>query len=621
MAASTSPRRYSVLYFKRTNKMHKFRGREDGILIVSPPPSCACKLVSANDDDDVDVDVDDDEGDDDDEEEGPRRGGVGTTKKRAYAAFKKRGSKASSATKKSAANPVWSGVDPVLSRRAHSLLAPADNDTTGAKTTIDADDTLVLSGQWECVIVCSMEDENDEKTTRARPPPPPRAPLGALQRRVGPGLAGAGSAPLVARRTLGGPKTAAGPSKGGAHPPPPPFAASRAGKNAIPLPPMPGATTGVVARGSGAFAAPGARRTLGGSAASAPSSSSSSSLGGALAVASDDGDDEDADSKKVEALERERARRAGMMDKFRKKDAPSGRSASSMMPSVRPPSKGGGARGDVGGVMKGSGSGDDFPGAKGERINLPSYVRGALRPHQREGIAFLWNCVTGVNEGIACAYANVVATSSRGCDSSDESEVDDGDGEGDDDDDVVGASRKKACVVSKSDVVPRGAVLADEMGLGKTLMTISTIYAYHRLHRDRRFIVVCPSTLVSNWSSEFDKWLGKASQPKRIVVRNGVESEGLRSLKSFVPLKQNQSEVLILSYEIFRLHVNVIKEANKVGILVVDEGHRLKNTSGSQILTALNSVSVESRILISGTPIQVSILAHPPTPVSLESTQ
>ena len=107
---------------------------------------------------------------------------------------------------------------------------------------------------------------------------------------------------------------------------------------------------------------------------------------------------------------------------------------------------------------------------------------------------------------------------------------------------------------------------------------------------------------------------------ERPVVRNGVESEGLRSLKSFVPLKQNQSEVLILSYEIFRLHVNVIKEANKVGILVVDEGHRLKNTSGSQILTALNSVSVESRILISGTPIQVRILAHPPTPVSLEST-
>ena len=136
-------------------------------------------------------------------------------------------------------------------------------------------------------------------------------------------------------------------------------------------------------------------------------------------------------------------------------------------------------------------------------------------------------------------------------------------------------------------------------------MTISTIFAYHRLHRDRRFIVVCPSSLVSNWSKEFDKWLGKASQPKRVVVRNGNESEGLRTLKSFVPLKPAQSEVLILSYELFRMHVKVINKAQKIGLLVVDEGHRLKNTNGSQILTALNSIHVEARILITGTPIQV----------------
>ncbi len=139
-------------------------------------------------------------------------------------------------------------------------------------------------------------------------------------------------------------------------------------------------------------------------------------------------------------------------------------------------------------------------------------------------------------------------------------------------------------------------------------MTIATIFAYHRLHRDRRFIVVCPSSLVSNWSKECDKWLGKASQPKRIMVRNGAESEGLRNLKSFVPMKPNQSEILILSYEIFRIHVNIIQKARNIGILVVDEGHRLKNTSGSQILTALNSIDVEARILITGTPIQVRLV-------------
>ena len=38
---------------------------------------------------------------------------------------------------------------------------------------------------------------------------------------------------------------------------------------------------------------------------------------------------------------------------------------------------------------------------------MPSFVRGILRPHQRDGIAFLWNCVTGVNEGIRDSFAKV----------------------------------------------------------------------------------------------------------------------------------------------------------------------------------------------------------------------
>ena len=70
-------------------------------------------------------------------------------------------------------------------------------------------------------------------------------------------------------------------------------------------------------------------------------------------------------------------------------------------------------------------------------------------------------------------------------------------------------------------------------------------------------------------------------------------------------MKPNQSEVLILSYELFRMHVKVIRDAKNIGILVVDEGHRLKNTAGSQVLTALESIEAEARILITGTPIQV----------------
>lgn len=132
-------------------------------------------------------------------------------------------------------------------------------------------------------------------------------------------------------------------------------------------------------------------------------------------------------------------------------------------------------------------------------------------------------------------------------------------------------------------------------------MTISTIYALHRQTRTNRFVVVCPSSLVTNWAKEFDKWIGKASNPKRVIVRNGSE-QGIRSLKSFV--MSQQPEVLILSYELFRLHVAIISKATRIGLLVCDEAHRLKNTSGNQTLSALNSLSVDARILITGTPIQ-----------------
>ena len=44
--------------------------------------------------------------------------------------------------------------------------------------------------------------------------------------------------------------------------------------------------------------------------------------------------------------------------------------------------------------------------------------------------------------------------------------------------------------------------------------------------------------------------------------------------------------------------------AKQVGLLVVDEGHRLKNSAGSQTLTALNELQCDARLLITGTPIQ-----------------
>jgi DNA repair and recombination RAD54-like protein len=117
-------------------------------------------------------------------------------------------------------------------------------------------------------------------------------------------------------------------------------------------------------------------------------------------------------------------------------------------------------------------------------------------------------------------------------------------------------------------------------------------------------VVVCPSSLVANWAAEFDKWLGQASQPKRVVVKKGGP-DGLSLIKAFCTVKpRQQSEVLIISYDLFRMTSASFENVKKVGLLVVDEGHRLKNTSGSLTLTALESLTCDARLCITATPIQ-----------------
>ncbi|CAG8436241.1 8031_t:CDS:10 [Ambispora gerdemannii] len=179
-----------------------------------------------------------------------------------------------------------------------------------------------------------------------------------------------------------------------------------------------------------------------------------------------------------------------------------------------------------------------------------------LRPHQVEGVKFLYNCTTGkVVEG---AY---------------------------------------------------GCIMADEMGLGKTLQCIALLWTLLRQSSlpnkgtIEKAIIACPSSLVRNWANELTKWLGNRIKPLAIDHK-GTKEKFLKDLRQFVNAQGRMimNPVLIISYETLRTNISELNNC-QIGLLLCDEGHRLKN-SESLVFRTLNSLKVQRRVILSGTPIQ-----------------
>ncbi|KAK9750001.1 hypothetical protein RND81_02G165200 [Saponaria officinalis] len=176
-----------------------------------------------------------------------------------------------------------------------------------------------------------------------------------------------------------------------------------------------------------------------------------------------------------------------------------------------------------------------------------------LRPHQREGVQFMFECVSGLHS----------AAGIHGC------------------------------------------ILADDMGLGKTLQSITLLFTLLRQGFDgkpmvKKAIIVTPTSLVSNWEAEIKKWIGDRVQ--LIALCESSRDEVVSGINRFVNPCSNV-QVLIVSYETFRMHSPKFSQSGSCDLVICDEAHRLKN---DQTMTnkALASLSCKRRILLSGTPMQ-----------------
>ena len=180
-----------------------------------------------------------------------------------------------------------------------------------------------------------------------------------------------------------------------------------------------------------------------------------------------------------------------------------------------------------------------------------------LRPHQVEGVKFLYRCVTGLID-------------------------------------------EKA----------NGCIMADEMGLGKTLQCIALMWTLLKQSPEpgkttiQKCVIACPSSLVRNWAKELVKWLGQDAVTPFAIDGKATKTELTTQLRqwSIASGRGVVRPVLIVSYETLRLNVNELSNT-PIGLLLCDEGHRLKNGE-SQTFEALNGLNVSRRVILSGTPIQ-----------------
>ena len=134
-------------------------------------------------------------------------------------------------------------------------------------------------------------------------------------------------------------------------------------------------------------------------------------------------------------------------------------------------------------------------------------------------------------------------------------------------------------------------LLGDEMGLGKTMQAIAAM-AHLTAGGLTHFVVVCPVSVMVNWSREVEKH----SKLKTITV-HGDDRD-----KEFEEFKQNGG-VMITTYEtIVRLD---LENCPKIHMLTVDEAHYVKNPQAqrTQALRKLAALS-DFCLFMTGTPLE-----------------
>jgi superfamily II DNA or RNA helicase len=152
-----------------------------------------------------------------------------------------------------------------------------------------------------------------------------------------------------------------------------------------------------------------------------------------------------------------------------------------------------------------------------------------------------------------------------------------------------------------------GGILADDMGLGKTLQTLALlVHAKDRagagnnneLSARRPFLVVAPTSVVSNWVTE----AGRFAPGLTVAAITATQA------KSCVPVADAAADVdiVVTSYALFRLDFDAYQDHGWAG-LILDEAQFVKNRASRAHLCA-RDLDVPFKLAITGTPMENNLM-------------
>ncbi|PNS91785.2 hypothetical protein POPTR_019G129900v4 [Populus trichocarpa] len=143
-------------------------------------------------------------------------------------------------------------------------------------------------------------------------------------------------------------------------------------------------------------------------------------------------------------------------------------------------------------------------------------------------------------------------------------------------------------------------ILADQMGLGKTIQTIGFLAHLKGNGLNGPYMVIAPLSTLSNWVNEISRFAPSMDS----IIYHGSKKQRDEIRRKHMPRSiGSKFPIIVTSYEIALSDAKKYLRHYPWKYVVVDEGHRLKN-SKCKLLKELKYLHVDNKLLLTGTPLQ-----------------